>query len=112
MLQVGAIRYSVVVDEAAINRQSVEAREGRFGNHDAASQTFTLDPKMEPDFTAEVLLHEITHAVLYHAGTDEDLSREQLERVCNSVSAGLLDVLRRNPALVKYLIPAESCGSA
>jgi predicted SprT family Zn-dependent metalloprotease len=96
-----------VVDEAAINKECVEARDSRFGSHDPATQTITLDPKMGPDFMAEVLLHEITHILLYHGGTDEDLEKEQLERICNAVSAGLLDCLRRNPALVKYIADKE-----
>lgn len=103
-VQVGAIPYSVVVDEAAINKACVEERSNRFGQHDPGTQTITLDPKMGSDFAAEVLLHEIVHVTLYHNGTDEDLEPKQLERVCSAVSSQLLDCLRRNPQLVRFLV--------
>lgn len=104
-IKVGAINYSVVCSEAEINKASVEAKSGSWGRHDPGKQLILLDPNLKGDFMAEVLLHELVHVSLYHAGTDEDLSAEQLERVCNSVSSSLLGALRDNPELVRFLVP-------
>lgn len=103
-IQVGAINYKVICSEAAINKASVESKSGSWGRHDPGKQQILLDPGLESDFMAEVLLHELIHVSLYHAGTDEDLSEEQTERVCNSVSSTLLSTLRANPDLVTFLM--------
>jgi hypothetical protein len=103
-VQVGPYLYSVVVDEAAINKASVESQSWRIGDSNHGKLIITLDPSMAPDMMASVLLHEIEHACLAQVGADEDLTKEQLERVCNATSTMLLDTLRRNPKLVEFLI--------
>lgn len=105
-VQVGPIRYAIVADEVEINKERVEAEDGRWGSIDTKGQRIVLDPTMGPDFTGEVLLHELTHAFLYHSGAEENLSKLQLEQVCNAVSHMVLATLRSNPTLVNFLLEA------
>lgn len=103
-VQVGAIPYAVIVDEAAINKAKADENDLEcWARNFPAQQKIVLDPTLGPDFMAETLLHELIHLALHHAGTD-DLTSEQLERVCSSAASSLLGVLRANPALVTFLL--------
>lgn len=102
-IDVGPYRYTVKVDEAAINKASVDAKDGLLGSHDGGRLVITLDPALAPDMMASVLIHELEHAILFQVGADEGLDQEQVERICNANSTLLLDMLRRNPKLVEHL---------
>lgn len=70
-----------------------------------------MDPNQGPDQLAATLLHEVLHAVwstvgLSHANLAEVEDRE--ETVVAALEPLLLDVLRRNPKLVRYLTAGSS----
>jgi hypothetical protein len=64
--------------------------------------------ELSDDQTRDTLLHEIIHGVLTLAYLDEesDVFRtgRQSERVVEALATHLLDTLRRNPELVRYLM--------
>lgn len=101
-IQVGAYRYRVQIDQAAVDAASREARAGLCGAADHAAQVISLSPKLGPDARAEVLLHECIHC-LFEQGSLERGLKGDVERVVEVLGYALLDLLRRNPALVAYL---------
>lgn len=103
-IQVGPRRYSVVVDRSLMDRESVVYGSQLAGNCDHEKQVITLDPDLGSDCAAETLLHEVIHAVNNLVGINVHLSRDDEERVTNALAPALLDTMRRNPALVKFLI--------
>lgn len=60
-----------------------------------------LREDLDIDFLRETLLHEILHACALVAGVDDSDPDE--ERIVRALAPTLLDVLQRNPRLVRYL---------
>lgn len=102
LIVVGPKRYRVVVDANAIAVAGQRERAGLDGHCDYAAQVITIEPNLGPDSMAEVLLHEVIHAVLEQASSG--LNADQQEAAAHALGNGLLDVLRRNPALTAYLV--------
>ena len=100
-VQVGPIRYSLAVDQAAIDHTG----SGKAGNTNHPLQTILLSSEQGPDQEADTVLHEVLHACLHQS--DGELSVEQEERLVLSLAPLLLDTLRRNPELVAYLMGAK-----
>lgn len=65
-----------------------------------ASGTIILDPDQTDSHKRMTLLHEVMHGC-WHIG---DRSHKNDEKAIRSLAAPLLDVLRRNPDLVAYLL--------
>jgi hypothetical protein len=55
----------------------------------------------------EILLHEVLHAIFNATGYDVWIGEEATEDAILRLSPVLLEVLRRNPALVDYLTEVE-----
>jgi hypothetical protein len=53
----------------------------------------------DPQFERAVLLHELVHALLKHAGQNSGD-----EKVVTALGYGLLALIRQNPDLMRYLI--------
>ncbi|MDO8671255.1 MAG: hypothetical protein Q7O66_07460 [Dehalococcoidia bacterium] len=102
-IQVGPYRYSVVVDEAAINKASIEFGHHVCGHADHCAGVFTIAPNLSPGKTAEVLLHEVVHAIDNASGMPA-LKEFQVSQI----SVSLLDTMRRNPELVDFLMEREA----
>lgn len=49
---------------------------------------------------ARILLHEIIHALLFERGLKEDSQNESL---VDELSAGIINLFRKNPELVNYI---------
>lgn len=76
------------------------------GHYVEDARKIVVRPGLPADKEREVLLHEVLHAVVTAANLGwEDDSDE--ERIVRSMTGPLLDVLRRNPALVKYLTTTQ-----
>lgn len=67
------------------------------------AQTVTLDPDVGRDVAAEVLLHELLHAMFWVTDLDSLLDEHE-ETTAARLAFVLLDVLRSNPKLVDYLL--------
>lgn len=101
---VGPFTYTVTVDQASIDAASVGADTSLRGETDHALATIVIDPKLGPVQTAETLLHEVLHTVFTVAGITQDFGDEKEEQIVNRTAPLLLDLLRRNKALVDYLM--------
>lgn len=103
-LLVGARRYTVICSQAGIDSESVERGEELHGVTNTSTMRVTLNPKNSADRQRDTLLHEALHTVLDLVGLNQDLGAEMEERVVNRLAPALLDLLRRNPRLVDYLM--------
>lgn len=63
-----------------------------------------LDPLLGPMKERETLLHEVRHGVWHYLALSDDFSDKQEEKVIRRETPALLEVLRRNPRLAKYLL--------
>ena len=92
-VDIGPTRYRVVMGkEDMVHR-------GTFKTYDGIE----LRSKMPKDMEAEVLLHEVLHAIMYTFGEYVNLKKKDEERVVSNLSTSLATVFRQNPRLVKYL---------
>lgn len=100
-VQVGPRSYTVEVDDAAVNAEAaaIKAELDGFSIHNAGR--ILIRPKLAPDYEAEIVLHELVHAVNDLVGLALDNDEEARTR---AQAPALLDVLRRNPDLVAYLM--------
>lgn len=98
---VATVRYTVVTDEAAIDRRIVERGHTFSGLTDLTAQRIYVDPRQGWDSQADTLLHEVLHCVYWAAGNPQRKLRE--EEVVHRLTPLLLATLRDNPALVACL---------
>jgi hypothetical protein len=104
-IKVGCIRYAVLTDGRRIPNTMA-------GQHDQQHQEIRLDLNQGPDVRRCVLLHEVLHAVLDHAGADQgdnedDEARKRLEGFIDALCPGLVLVLEENPDLVAFLTATD-----
>jgi hypothetical protein len=104
VIRVGPRRYKVTSDRTRMGRLSRTERADLQGFTDHRALTIDIDPNQAPDEKADTLLHEVIHTVTNLTGLNGDWDAETEERVVNRLSPALLDVLRRNPTLVTYLL--------
>lgn len=68
-----------------------------FGEWDSISMTIVVDKYLKNSMYKETLLHEVLHGLDYHNGIN--LTHKQID----ALTAGLLQVIRDNPLLVRHL---------
>ncbi len=105
---VGPYTFSVEEDALVTLTHGFNTGDIPRGVTDVQEQTITLSPGMHDDLRAVVLLHELLHVCWHHAEVGwsirEGMSSHEVEEIAiASISAPLLDALRRNPKLVKFL---------
>ena len=64
-----------------------------------------FDPSRPHTSVAETLVHEMLHTVWWNAGLNESpvVPDEAEEHIVTAMSSGVLEALRRNPALVAFV---------
>lgn len=72
------------------------------GHYVEDARKIVIRPGLPLDKEREVVLHEVLHGVMTAANLAWDDDNDE-ERIVRSISGPLLDTLRRNPQLVKYL---------
>jgi hypothetical protein len=103
-VQVGPFRYSIIIDQAAIDRASVESKVTLNGHTDHSEQRMTIAPDLADDRLVEVLVHEVLHAITNLVGLDNDLDDGHEEAVVARLAPAVVDLLRRNPDLVAAIV--------
>lgn len=102
---VGPYHYQVKNDKASMDSARV-----RFESLEAIGFTSTheqciyVDPELNEDMRAEVLLHEILHAICEATGIGTTFEEKEEEQFVATVSPLLLDTLRRNEEISEYLL--------
>lgn len=102
-VQVGHVRYKVVVDELAILKAGLAEGGDLDGSCDERSQRIVLNPSLGPDVLAESFTHELLHAVFFVGSVEQMIGTDKTETVIRAISPTLLETLRRNPDVVAYL---------
>jgi hypothetical protein len=103
VVQVGPYRFTVRCDTPSIAVKSQESGNKKpMGLTDTLNLTIDIDPKCAPDQRADTLLHEVLHTIICTVGGWEKGWTE--EDAISALSPTLLDTLRRNPDLVRYLL--------
>jgi hypothetical protein len=72
-----------------------------FGETDYDTLSIRVHDRLEPSVKASTLLHEIVHAIYDEYGISKD---DEEERVVNSISNGLSQVIRDNPDVLAFII--------
>lgn len=104
-LQVGPHRYRIVVDAGAASELSVD-----LGETSTVLARIVVHPGQARTQLRDTLLHEALHALLDTAGLTAPGTyltlhdHDDQERLIASLSPLLLDTLRRNPALLTFLL--------
>lgn len=73
------------------------------GNYDSGKARINISPDLAPDIERITLLHELTHDILHRTGVENGLDKDDQERICDGLALGVLEIIRRNPALLDYL---------
>lgn len=106
-VHIGPFRYQILVDQSKCDRASVEQGQNQLGECDAETGTILISPKLGPVQKAETVLHEILHALTDMTGVAAQLTSDTEEIVVRSLSPALLDLIKRNPSLVRFLAENE-----
>lgn len=106
-VQVGPYLYRVVTDADSVRRHERSVGgEYLHGGHDYEQGEIAVDGNAAPAVQAVTLTHELLHAL--SGLVDSRLSAAAEERLIESLAPALVDVLRRNPALVRFLTGKEN----
>lgn len=101
---IGPLTFRVLNTIEDHNQGVVEDLHDTYGRIRYSKGLIILDPNQTDAHKRITLLHEIMHGC-WHLG---DRSHKNDEKAIRSLVAPLLDVLRRNPALVAYLLAEDS----
>lgn len=80
-----------------------ERMEENYGDVNFETNAIRLTPGMAASRTLEVLVHEVTHALLYAASLPEDVE----ERAVVVLAPALIALIRDNPELVAAIESAD-----
>lgn len=103
-IDVGPLQITVSESQADFQRMVVEDATDTWGYARYGECLIVLKPAQAESHKRMVLLHELMH-FLWHAG---DRLHKEDETAISVLAAPLLDTLRRNPALVAYLMEAAA----
>jgi len=76
--------------------------EDSYGITDSATNRISIRHRLPEDKLVRVLMHEITHAVIFESLLC-DRKRFDIEEVCDLVGYHIVDMLKDNPALQEWL---------
>lgn len=101
-ITIGPAVYTVSTDEVDLLRACRSDRADLLGHVDHRHLTIVLDADQAPGSLRDTLLHECLHAVLDYTGLAYEIDND--EALVRRLAPALLDLLRRNPPLVKALL--------
>jgi len=93
-LRVGGIKYKI-----KYNLEDEDA----MGETDSTTSIINLREGLPEDKLIRVLMHEITHAVIFETPFSTR-KRFDLEEVCDIVGWHIVDALRTNPDVTQYIL--------
>ena len=97
-LTIGSKVYSIKQSTA----YSINNNLGQVEMHKRAiTLNFESDKHKFIDEILDTYLHEIMHVVFAHSSLNDDIEREQEEKIVTSLSTSLTEVLIRNPDILK-----------
>jgi hypothetical protein len=103
-VDVGPFRYTITSDELTRHRAQEVAQTIILGETDHDRLTIILNETMQPGLARETLMHECLHVVTEVCGLRRKWGNAKDERIIRRLSPLLLELLRRNPDIVSYLM--------
>jgi hypothetical protein len=100
VIRVGGLDYRVVLEDGMEGEDGIEI----LGQHDYGRLVLRVSRAADPKVIPFVLFHEVLHACITVCGGESH--RE--EALVSGLAHVLLQVLRENPELVRYLLAAPS----
>ena len=96
-LRIGAFDYTLVYFDEELVEKDVDGDKYKlFGRIDFEKLTIDIWNGVHPQMTPQVIMHEIVHGILYHAGY-----QDHSEELINAITNGLLALSRDNPDALK-----------
>lgn len=105
-IEIGPFTFRVSTDEAELLRWKAEDQADLAGRYDEATLSITIDGTHAVGFQRDTLLHEALHALFGMTALEHELGDKQTEHIIRALTPALLDMLRRNPALISFLVAA------
>ena len=105
-VDIGPHRYSVSYGQGAMDRARVEHESpNSVGKTLFVPNRIIIDPEQAPSQQRSTLLHEALHAIVFSHGGWWSTKAEPMteERAILLIEGGLLELLRRNPHVIKWL---------
>lgn len=96
----GGVPSTVKVGPFDVTVELCDLPDDRDGEFDAAHQRIRVRDTVAVTYQRYLLLHEVIHAAAFAFGFDED----DEEAAASRLGFGLLQVLRDNPSLVRFLV--------
>lgn len=106
-IDLGPFRYEVTVDELSRLRAQEVVQAIVLGRTDHDKLTVILNETMPVGLARETLVHEALHIVTEVCGLRAKWGNAKDERIIRRLSPMLLELLRRNPDLVRYVTADE-----
>lgn len=105
-VKVGPHIYTVESSEAAVDRVCHKHQRELDGCADHQYQLITISPNGADSYRKDVFLHEVLHAVI--TATAMEFEQEDgEERLVGAMSTMLLQVIRDNPEVIRWLSQHE-----
>lgn len=101
-IEIGPRRYRVVCTPEKTRDHLLD--KNIWGQIDHGASVITLDHLLAEDKRRSVLLHEVIHGCFNVAGGLSEQDRAEEETIVHRLEDVFLDTLRRNPALIEYLL--------
>lgn len=102
-IEVGPNVYDVRPDELERLRLEHAEQKSLAGHTDHNHLYILIDATIAPAQVRDTVLHETLHTLAFLSGLGFEWGTQREEEIVRRLSPLLLDVLRRNPALVAYL---------
>lgn len=99
-IRIGAIDYTVKEEPDAV--RVLDDGTEYDGLIDYTAATISVTNNCAPQVKRQILLHEVIHGVLKHAG-----QRHSDEMLVQALGYGLLDLIQDNPDFIEFLMGDE-----
>jgi hypothetical protein len=97
----GPHAYEVRADEESVRLLHAHGNRGATYNDQSIVR---IDPDRPKTALAETVLHELMHCIVDKSPLRDRFSKEDDEAIVVMMSVGVLELLRRNPELVEFLL--------
>lgn len=103
-VKVGPFTYKVTSDRHDMNQRCRDESTDLLGHCDRRMGVISVEPQQSLEQKRDTLLHEVLHAITDMTGIEAEMSNELEEQIVRRLSPVLLEVLRKNPKLVAFLV--------
>lgn len=103
-LHLGSLTYKVTTSKPAIDAACRDEGADLYGRTDHTKLLIVLDPGNAPAMQRQTLTHEVLHCITERSGLTTEMSQAEEEKLVRRIAPALLDLLRSNDELVRYLL--------